>query len=400
MPLAYERVRILDFSQLLSGPVATQQFALLGADVIKVERPGVGDQFASAMHTDQSRPSGRSFPFQGANLGKRSITLDLKRKEAVEIILTIVKTCDALVENFSAGVMGRLGLDYDSIRKVNPNIVYCSVSGYGQKGPKAGVAAYDGAIQAASGMMANTGTPASGPMRAGYMPVDVSTALLTSFALASGLYRKLATGEGQYIDVAMMDAAVLLQMPGFMNYMNGGVIPNLNGNRAATGSPTADSFATSDGYIMTVMIEERQVEAFFKVLGLTDAYADPKYRDDDARKANEQTLRPLLDRAFATDTTANWAQRLAKAGVACAEVSKAPDVVKQEQFNHRSLFADVTMAGKNDIGIKAVTTGYVMSDTKLRVRPAPALGQHTDEILAEAGYKPEDIARFRSSDLI
>jgi crotonobetainyl-CoA:carnitine CoA-transferase CaiB-like acyl-CoA transferase len=400
MSLAYERVRILDFSQLLSGPVATQQFALLGADVIKIERPGVGDQFANTMHTDQSKPSGRSFPFQGANLGKRSLTLDLKQKDAVEIVLKLATTCDALVENFSAGVMGRLGLDYDSIRKVNPNIVYCSVSGYGQKGPKAGVAAYDGAIQAASGMMSNTGTPASGPVRAGYMPVDISTALLTSFALASGLYRKLATGEGQYIDVAMMDTAVLLQMPSFMNYMNAGVVPQLIGNRAATGSPTSDTFATKDGHVMTVTIEERHVESMFKALGLAEIYADPKYRDEEARKANESTMRPHLDRAFATDTSSNWCARLSKAGVACAEVAKAPDVVKQEQFNHRSLFSGVGMAGSNDATIKTVTTGYMMSSGGPRVRPAPALGQHTEEILTEAGYQPADIARFRSNALI
>ncbi|ETR78787.1 acyl-CoA transferase [Afipia sp. P52-10] len=400
MSLAYEGVRILDFTQLLSGPVATQQFALLGAEVIKVERPGVGDQFANTMHTEPSRQSGRSFPFQGANLGKRSLTLDLKRREAVEIILTLAKRCDALVENFAAGVIGRLGLDYESVRKVNPNIVYCSVSGYGQKGPKAGVAAYDGAIQAASGMMAATGDPRTGPVRASYMPVDISTALLTSFALASGLYRKLRTGEGQYIDVAMMDTAVLLQMPQMMNYLNAGVVPQLSGNRAATGSPTADAFATKDGHVMIVTIEERHVEALLAVLGLSELHADPKYRDETARRANEQTLRPLLDRAFAADTTASWCARLSQAGVACAAVSQLPDVAAQEQFNHRSLFAPIAMAGTSDTQIKTVVTGYTMTSDGPRPRPAPALGEHSEAILAEAGYTTADIARFRKEALI
>jgi len=400
MSLAYEGVRILDFSQLVSAPLATHQLAMLGADVIKVERLGVGDQFAGVWHTDRSRDSSRAFPFQATNQGKRSLAIDLKKPEAISIILNLAERCDAVVENFSAGAMGRLGLGYEDVRKVNPNVVYCSVTGYGQKGPKAGIAAYDGAVQAASGMMSITGDTKSGPMRAGYMPVDVSTALMAAFALSSALYRKLTTGEGQYIDVAMMDTAVLLQMPMYMNYMNAGVVPPMLGNRSPTYSPTSDTFPTRDGHIQLTAVEETHNAAIFKTLGLAEAYADPKYSSEEARRANETTLMPLLNHAFSTDTSANWWTKLSEAGVACAIVAKIPDVVKDEQFKHRSLFVDVPMAGKSDSAITTLATSFVMSNETPRVHAAPTLGQHTDEILSEFGYSAGDIVAFREKSII
>jgi formyl-CoA transferase len=211
MTQAFSGIRIIDFTQVLAGPFATQQLALLGADVIKIEERLRGDQTRGLLTDDHSADA--SPTFLSCNIGKRSITLDLKSPEAATIVQRLVETADVVVENFRAGVMGKLGFDYGRLKAIREDIIYCSISGYGQSGPKAGIPAYDGAIQADSGMMAITGFPDTGPTRTGYMPVDMATALNTAFAISAALYRRLATGVGQRLDVAMMDTAIVLQTP-------------------------------------------------------------------------------------------------------------------------------------------------------------------------------------------
>ena len=206
--LAFSDVRILDFSQVLAGPFAVMQLALLGADVIKVEQPVIGDSTRGLMSEGQDESM--SPAFMGMNLNKKSLTLDLKKPEAINIISRLIPDIDVVVENFKGGTMRRMGLDYDALRKINPDLIYCSVTGYGQTGAKAADDAYDGAIQASSGMMSQNGHPETGPTRTGYMPVDMSTALNTAFAISAALYRKVRTGKGQYIDVAMMDTAIIM----------------------------------------------------------------------------------------------------------------------------------------------------------------------------------------------
>ena len=208
MAQAFNGIRIIDFTQVLAGPFATQQLALLGADVIKIEERETGDQTRGLMN--DSTP-GMSPSFLSCNLGKRSLTLNLKSAHAHDILARLVASADVVVENFRAGVMENLGLGYEALRAIRKDLIYCSISGYGQTGPKAGVPAYDGAIQADSGMMGITGFPDTGPTRTGYMPVDMATALNAAFAISTALYRRLATGEGQRLDVAMMDTAIVLQ---------------------------------------------------------------------------------------------------------------------------------------------------------------------------------------------
>ena len=207
MTAAFEGIRILDFTQVLAGPFAVMQMALLGADVIKVEQPQTGDQTRGLMNAGEDLQMSPSF--MGMNLNKRSLTLNLKDENAAEVIKKLLPTVDVIVENFKAGTMQRLGLDYESLRALKPDLIYCSITGYGQNGPKAGDAAYDGAIQASSGMMSQNGHPETGPTRTGYMPVDMSTALNSAFAISAALYRKATTGEGQHIDVAMLDLSLI-----------------------------------------------------------------------------------------------------------------------------------------------------------------------------------------------
>ncbi len=255
MTQAFSGLRVLDFTQVLAGPFATQQLAVLGADVIKIEQPGTGDQTRGLMNARAAAGPGMSPSFLTCNLNKRSLALDLKAPEAGEIVRRLVAASDAVVENFRPGVMTRLGLDYPALSAVRPDLVYCSISGYGQRGPRAGTGAYDGAIQADSGMMAITGHPETGPTRTGYMPVDMATALNTAFVLAAALYRRLATGQGQYLDVAMMDTAMVLQASQISNHLVNGEIPQLIANRSPTGQPTANVFRAADGYLQVIALK-------------------------------------------------------------------------------------------------------------------------------------------------
>ena len=218
MSQAFEDVRIIDFTQVFAGPFAVMQLALLGAEVIKVEQPGTGDQTRGLMNADST--SGASPSFLTMNLNKQSLTLNLKSPEADTIVKALVATADVVVENFKAGTMDKMGFGFEALRAIKPDLIYCSISGYGQTGPKAGEAAYDGAIQAASGMMSQNGHPETGPTRTGFMPVDMSTAMHAAFAIASALHRKAKTGQGQQIDLAMMDTALLLQAAQISNFKN------------------------------------------------------------------------------------------------------------------------------------------------------------------------------------
>ena len=227
MAQAFENVRIIDFSQVLAGPWAATQLALLGADVIKIEQPGVGDMMRSLTTEGEWAARGAAPAFLGANTNKRAITLDLKHPRAGEVLARLVADADVVVENFRPGVMGRLGFDYPWAKAIREDIIYCSVSGYGQAGPKSHLPAYDGAIQAASGIMSVTGDAASGPVRVGFMVVDMTTAMTAGFAIASALYRRQATGEGQCLDVAMTDSAIQIMNPIVSRYLVEGQVPTL-----------------------------------------------------------------------------------------------------------------------------------------------------------------------------
>jgi len=316
MSQAFEGIRIIDFTQVLAGPFGVMQLALLGADVIKVEQPGTGDQTRGLMNAGKN--PGMSPSFMGMNLNKKSITLNLKSEDAVEIVKKLVATADVVVENFKAGNMERMGLGFDDLIKIKPDLIYCSVTGYGQTGPKAGEAAYDGAIQASSGMMSQTGYPETGPTRTGFMPVDMATALNTAFAISASLLRKAKTGEGQRIDLAMMDTAIVVQAAQYSNYLNQGNLLGLLGNASPTGQPTANVFPTRDGFIQVTALRQPQVEKLFTLIGQKDAFEKPEFSTPRARVKNTPRVFELLSDALKKNTTAHWMQRLAPAGIPVA----------------------------------------------------------------------------------
>ncbi|MDG2287064.1 MAG: CoA transferase, partial [Alphaproteobacteria bacterium] len=219
MSKAFEGIRVLDLSQVLAGPSCGLQLALLGADVIKIEPPQGGDQMRNRVLASRLADQDMAAGFLTMNIGKRSLALDIKSEQGKAILFDLIRGADAILHNFRAGVVDRLGLDYESVRAVNPSIVYTVISGFGRTGPKAGDPAYDGAVQAASGMMANNGTPESGPLRTGYMPIDMMTGMTAAFATTAALMRKQRTGEGQMVDVAMLDCAIVLQAASYARHI-------------------------------------------------------------------------------------------------------------------------------------------------------------------------------------
>ncbi len=274
MAKAFEGVRIVDFTQVLCGPMATAQLALLGADVIKIEQPEIGDQMRMLSARDIWAETRCGPGFMGVNYGKRSIAINLKAPEAEEIVRRMVRGANAIAENFKPGVLERLGFGYEWAREIEPNIVYCSISGFGQQGPMRGAGAYDGAIQAISGMMAATGTPETGPLRVGFPVADMTTGLNAAFALASALYRQKATGEGQYIDLSMTDSILSLMNYSVSRYTVAGDEPQLLGNNSPTFQGTSSVFPTKDGFLNVSVFTDKMP------LRLCDALGHPEWKEE------------------------------------------------------------------------------------------------------------------------
>jgi CoA:oxalate CoA-transferase len=399
MPQAFEGIRIIDFTQVLAGPFAAMQLALLGADVIKVEQPKVGDQTRGLMNTGEDL--GMSPSFMGMNLNKKSITLNLKSVEAKTIVKKLVQGADVVIENFKAGTMERMGLGFDDLKAVNPELIYCSLTGYGQTGPKAGEAAYDGAIQASSGMMSQTGHPETGPTRTGFMPVDMSTALNTAFAISASLHRKATTGKGQRIDVAMMDTAIVMQAAQYSNYLNQGNLVGLLGNASATRQPTANVFPTKDGQVQITALGQIQVQKLFTALGRHDEFSDPKFSTPAARVKNTPLVSHMMVDALKANTTQHWMEQLSKMGVPVAEVREVPEVIQDPQFAHRGVFETIDSPVDDEGSVTVVKAGYITNEDGPRVqRGPPLLGEHSEEILLELGFSIDEIAGFRETGTI
>ena len=401
MAKAFEGVRILDFSQVLAGPFATAQMALQGAEVIKVEQPGKGDQGREMMAEGELRRKRMSPIFLSANAGKRSLSLDLKHPGAGEIARRLVARADVLVENFKAGTMARFGLGYGDVQALNPAIIYCSVTGYGQTGPKAGLAAYDGAIQAGSGMMAVSGHPETGPVRTGYMAVDSSTALTAAYAIASALYRRSVTGLGQHIDVSMFDSALTMMAPVVTKYLVAGVEPDLLGNLGPALAPSGNVFSCAEGHIQISAITDGQFEALCGVLGQAEIAQDPRYGSHDSRVEHAAELGPELSSLFTTETAAEWQRRLAGAMIPCSLVNSVAQAVGEAQLADRGVL--LALGELEGLGreVTVVGAGFT-TDTDspgTDIQP-PAIGQHTDAILGEIGFGAAEIAEFRENGAV
>lgn len=397
---ALEGIRVVDFTQVIAGPFATQHLAYLGADVIKIEQPGVGDQGRQLLGDNDWGEADLSPMFLSVNAGKRSITLDLKNEKAKEIVWKLIDSADVLMENYKAGVIEKLGFGYDAVKARKPGIVYCSVTGYGQTGPYAGAAAYDGAIQATSGMVAVTGLTDT-PVRAGFMAVDVPTAISATMAILGALVRKERTGKGQRLDVAMLDTAMTVLGPQISNYLNTGADSPRVGNSSPALIPTAGVFTTADGFIMVTCLTDNQFKTLAPVVERTEWLSDPQFADFNTRKANYDMVEAAMHDAFKARKTDEWDAILGEARVPAAPVRSLPEASLHPQLQHRGVLTEMGQFGPIQRPAYGIGAPYVTNEDGPAVdRPPPMLGQHTDEVLTELGYSAEAISVMRAEGAI
>lgn len=398
MSLAFDGIRVLDFSQVIAGPVTSQLLRQLGAEVIKIESTA-GDQMRGLFRGGREAPDQPSEAFATLNRGKRSIALDLKSEAGRETALRLVKSCDVVLENFRAGAIERLGLGYDVMREIKPDIIYCSISGFGQKGPLAQRPAYDGVIQAISGMMMANGHPETGPTRAGFLPVDHSTGFMGAFAVASALLRRERTGKGQRIDLAMIDTALFFQSTNFSRWLSGGGSPPLIGNRSTVGTPTSNCFKASDGHILVATATRKQAVAFLDVLELPHALLD-EYAQHHQMSAEALAIEERIKERFLTNTSEHWMTALNASGVPVEKVQDIDEVVQMEQLGHRNVL-------RKPKPEDASTSEFVFGgaflanedapDTTGRVTPP---GAETVPVLQEFGFSEAEIEALKEAGAI
>jgi crotonobetainyl-CoA:carnitine CoA-transferase CaiB-like acyl-CoA transferase len=397
MSKPFAGVRILDFTRYLAGPYGTYQLALLGADVIKLESRD-GDE--SRHQLVASEWAERKMPpsFLAVNGGKRSITLDLRKPEGVEVVKRLVATADVVWENFRPGVMDKLGLGHETLSAINPRLIYCAVSGFGHTGPEKTTAAFDGKLQAMSGIMSITGEPAHGPMRAGFAICDTIGGITAALAVSSALYQRTHTGRGQFVDVAMLDAALAFIPGPVSEWTVAGIEQKQIGNGSVSRKPTANRFRAKDSYLVLAVLTEPQFQRLMKTIGRADALDDPRFKDWAARTENLPALREVIEGALARDDAKTWEARLTAADVPCSSIWKIEEIVAHPQLAHR----DVLQTVDSSFGpMKLVGAGFRLAHGSPGIdRPPPALGEHTDQILGEAGYTAADIARLRRDAVV
>lgn len=397
---ALEGVRVLDVTNVLAGPFCAYQLALLGADVIKVEMPGSGDlarQLGAAPDLN-AELMGASFLAQ--NAGKRSMTVNLKSEAGKAVFRDMVKTADVVVENFRPGVMSRLGLGYDDLKELNPQLVYCAISGFGQTGPLKNTPAYDQIVQGLSGMMSITGDQSSAPMRVGYPVADTLGGMTAAFAICAALVRRGNAGEGTFIDVSMLESAIAAMGWVVSNFLIAGKQPQPMGNENFTAAPSG-AFKTSDGLLNIAANKQEQFEILVKLLGLPELANDPRFAEREARKHNRYELRRLLEQALSTRGSAEWEEILGKAGIPAGRVLDVPGALSEPQIQERQLIRDLGRVNGANRDISVALAGFKMLGADPDVaRVPPTLGEHTLELLASLGYSSEHIARLMAEGAV
>ena len=391
-------IRVLDMTNVLSGPFTTLHLALLGAEVIKVENPNGGDlaRKLGNMPDYSKRLMGTSFLAQNAN--KKSLTLNLKTEEGKEVFRKLVKTADILVENFRPGVMLRLGLSYEELCKINPKIIYCAISGFGQTGPDAFKPAYDQIIQGLSGVMSVNGDERLNPLRAGFPVCDTVGGMNAAFAVMAALYYREHTGEGQFIDIALLDSIMPLMGWVAANLLIGGQQPALLGNDNFTAAPSG-MFKTGDGYINIAANKQEQWEDLIDELGVPELKTDFRFQERDTRKANRFLLTPLLEAKLTGQTTAHWVEVLNARGIPSGDVLSLEMALASEQAQHRRVLEEVETPDVGTIKIFNMTAKFSKTPAEITA-PPPHLSEHTEAILGELGYTADEMKVLKEKQVI
>jgi crotonobetainyl-CoA:carnitine CoA-transferase CaiB-like acyl-CoA transferase len=402
-----EHIRVLELSRVLAGPWAAQTLADLGASVIKVEKPGVGDDTRTYAPpyaaTSDGGQSSESAYFLSTNRGKRSVTIDFIHPEGQRLVQALAAKSDVVIENFKVGGLAKYGLDYPSLKPLNPGLVYCSITGFGQTGPYRYKPGYDFMIQGIGGLMSITGEPdehpGGGPMKVGVAVADVFTGLYATIAILGALSHRDRTGAGQHIDLALLDTQVAVLANQAMNYLVTGVAPQRLGNAHPNIVPY-QVFAASDGHIIVAVGNENQYARLCEVIGRPDLASDERFATNAARVNNRDELSTALREIFLTRTMRQWLDALERAGVPCGPINTVADVFADPQVQARGMRLDLPHPALGSVPSVANPIKYSATPLSYRSAP-PMLGADTDEILRNIlGIAPAEIARMRKTGIV
>lgn len=412
-PAALPHIKVLDLSRVLAGPWCTQILADLGADVVKIERPGAGDDTRHwgppFLKDAQGQDTAHAAYYTCANRNKRSITVDLAKAEGQALIRQLAQQSDVLVENFKVGGLAHYGLDYASLKQVNPKLIYCSVTGFGQDGPYAERAGYDLMVQAMSGMMSITGrpddVPGGGPQRVGMALTDIFTGVYAATAILAGLEVRHRTGEGQHIDMALLDVGMAILANQAGGFLNTGKVPQRQGNSHPSLVPYQD-MPTKDGAMLLAIGNDGQFARFCEVAGHPALAQDARYATNTQRVMHREELVPQLMAITRTRTTAEWIAALEHHAVPCGPINDIGQAFADAQVRSRGLAveqprSEQAVAAEGVPAIRSVASPLRLSATPPVLRRAPpALGEHTDEVLGELGLDAARIAALRSAGIV
>lgn len=404
---ALQGVRVLDLTRVLAGPVCGQILGDLGAEVIKIERPGVGDDgrmygFSSLKDSD-GNPTRESAFYLTANRNKKSITANISKPEGQALVRRLVQECDVLIENYKVGNLQRYGLDYESLKAVNPRLIYCSITGYGQTGPMAPRPGYDGLFQAMGGMMAVTGVPdgqpGAGPLKAGPSLVDVFTGHNAALAVLGALNQRHSTGLGQYIDIALLDCSIAMVSHIMQDYLVSGVAPPRLGNGGNGGGP-ADLVNCADGIVYITAGTDEHWRLLCQLMERPDLFEDPRFDTNPKRGTNRNELIAIIDEWTRGWKVADFLAALDELGIPAARYNDLPDVWEEEQVQHRDLKVTIPHPVSGEVSLIASPLAK-MSGSKMRYTAPPTIGQHTKAVLSDVlKLSEEEISALQEGGIV
>jgi formyl-CoA transferase len=389
---ALSRFTVLDLTRVRSGPTCVRQLADWGARVIKIEMPPA---------LDEGDPMGgprQGSDFQNLHRNKRGMTLNLKSPDGVALLKKLAETADVIVENFRPDVKTRLGIDYDSMAKVNPRIVYASISGFGQDGPYATRPGFDQIAQGMGGLMSITGLPGQGPVRVGIPIADLCAGLFAAQGIFIALLEREVSGKGQWVQSSLLQAQIFMLDFQASRWLMEGQVPKQAGNNHPTSIPTG-VFRTSDGYMNIAASGQKIWERCAKALGREDLIADPRYATGAVRSQNRDALNAEIEAATQTNTTAYWVDKLNTAGVPCGPIYKVDEMFADPQVQHLGIAQTLNGGNRGDVAYVGQPIGLSRTPSKIVSHP-PELGEHTDQILAELGFDKATIDDLRARQVI